>query len=377
MKFSVILDGTYTSKCPYCGVVVKKYELESHIKHLCDRKLQNGRGRASLKIIRTKLECRCGKSFVSRERIRRHIKDCPSLNRDIEEFYCTSCHKNSRILLEKDGIPICPNCALKLYARKEIFGIPVINTLKDEYADIFKEVSLKFMSRMGVRKLEEIGIEGVVITSWESEPEHNVVVTPPGIIVFIFDNVQSKYALKIFSLLIPSHLYMNYLRTSLNMGFQREEGELLSLFEHNAINFAERIIFIKKAMQERINEVINSEVEITKSLIENFPAPSKEHFFSLTCEERFAEISELCFRFFQMEWIIIHMEDNKIKEMALENKKILQDYVDTGRGGAFVALFRTRFNSEIPGNNREKREFIKSIVRAFDVWTKHEKLGLF
>lgn len=78
-----------------------------------------------------------------------------------------------------------------------------------------------------------------------------------------------------------------------------------------------------------------------------------------------------------MEWIIIHMENNKIKEMALENKKILQDYVDTGRGGAFVALFRTRFNCEIPGDNREKREFVKSIVRGFDVWTKHEKLGLF
>ena len=36
----------------------------------------------------------------------------------------------------------------------------------------------------------------------------------------------------------------------------------------------------------------------------------------------------------------IYMEDNKIKEMALENKKILQDYVDTGKSGAFVALFK-------------------------------------
>lgn len=381
MRFSV-LSGTYTSKCPYCGVVVKKYELESHIeKHLYDRKLHNGRGgSASWKMIRIKLECRCGKSFVSRERIRRHIKNCPSLKQNRKEFCCTSCHKNSEILLENDGVLICPECALKLYARKEILDIPVINTLEDEQTDTFKEASIKLMRRLGVKKLEELGVVGVIITSSESYLEYNaanVAVTPPGIIVFILDNVQSKDALKTFSILIPSRLYRNHLKITLNMEFRGREGELLSLFEHNAINFAERIVCTKKAVQEGINDVLHSEVEITRGLVENLPAPSKEYFSSLTCEEWFSEISELCFRFSQMEWFIVHLGDGRIRDLALKNKKILQDYVDIGRGAALVVLFRTRFSYEISDDDRENTEFINGIVRAFDVWTGHEKLGLF
>ncbi|NOZ82957.1 MAG: hypothetical protein GXN98_03975 [Euryarchaeota archaeon] len=356
MKLSVVLNSLSLCKCPSCGVVVPKSELEEHF-----ARCTSGGCTEPRRIIRTKLECRCGRSFISRERIREHVKQCPAL---LEKplMRCQECGGIKEVLLRSREL-LCPECVLQQRGR-EVLGALALSTAGDAYIEAISAAAPPLLEKHGAASLEELGIGGVLVvdsatTEWSWSGS-----------VLVFTTSATEGALRHFRLRLPGELCRAHLRQEC-WGW-KSPAEPRSLFETRATELAERLMLTKHAIHTGASEVLEGELLAAEEMLATLPPPSREHFLTLSCEERFTEVSELSFRVAQMEHLLASGSE-RLKKRCLSSMRGMQRYVDAGGGAALLALFRTAFSQ----GRAALEERVANLIRGFDVWAKHEELGLF
>ncbi len=315
------------------------------------------------RIIRTKLECRCGRSFTSRERIRKHIKHCHSIL-ERAPGSCQECGTTPEVLV-RGRRSLCPECMLRL-AEHEVLGVPVLSMAGERYVEAALQAGERMLKRHRAESLEELGIEGMLILTSPSAGWS----CSGGVLVFT--TCQSEGALRHFRLQLPGELLRVHLRREC-WGWSISPGEPRSPFESRAAELAERLMLTIHATSTGASEVLEGELLAAEELLSSLPPPSREHFITLSCEERFAGVSELSFRVAQMEHLLVSGAVPSLRGRCLSAMRDMHKYVDAGGGAALVTLFRTAFTAR----KMEMKERVSSLIRGFDVWAKHEELGLF
>ena len=358
MKLTILPNTLHLCKCPTCGVAVPRVELEEHLARCTGTERPESR-----RVIRAKLECRCGRSFVSRERIRKHVKQCPTLlTTPLKK--CQKCGSTPGVLLQKEEL-LCPECVLEP-AEHRILGARVVCAgVASACAEAIRAAARSLLKLLGAESLEELGIRGVIITpgaplTWS---------TPGGVLVL----TTGTYGTSLKQLMhrLPGELYLTHLRQE--CWSIRKPSEPLTLFEARAHELAERVVLTRNALSLGATEVIEGELAAAGELLSTLPPPSREHFLALSCEERFTGLSEVSFRVAQMEHLLSSGIRDRSREKCLHSLRSMQRYVDTGGGAALVALFRASFSMGKTGLS----ERVENLIRGFDVWAKHEQLGLF
>ena len=319
--------------------------------------------------------CRCGKSFVTRDDIRRHIKKCDQI--PTAGYTCSGCLERTEILLPYGEKMVCPSCAILYEKPKIIFGVPLVNHMGEEYESIFRNKAKTLLRSLNAEKLSDLGITLALITYTQSYALLTYRHSPKGELIYLFNRIPqlAKREKETFTNAVTHEIFHGYV-SKMKLGVSDVLEGPFSFMEEMIASLAEDIQLTKLAVNLGVKLLIKDEIKRDHAYYTAMPVPSSDKWEGVSDEMKFGSMTSLTFVYATELWFSEIMDSHSRKKVR-KTLRLVQRHFDQYGYLDLGELIGGLYRGEMSETESDKTAMYKKLLNCCDRWVNGRGLNLY